>query len=246
LLRFRFWIVGALLTMTACNADSSRWVGTSDGGSSFDGSASNDAAAFSVAHVRVLDDLPTSGVDLVPGEVLEVRVELTDVSALPVLDARAEIAFIGQSMNSTASILVGYSDVEGVVKFYVQAGSLATSFQLRITVGLVELYVPIRILDRTSQPVEIAVSTAGADALESATIRAYANRTCLELDSDEPASAMITANGGSTLVTGTVMLVDLTSYAVAAAAQTTTGTILTGCIDGVTTATATPTVAVVP
>jgi len=244
LLRFRLIAASVLLATVGCSADSSQWIGTTDGGSQ--DAAATDGAAYSVAGIHLLDSLATSGISLVPGEVVGVRLGLTGYWSEPVDGARLEIALIGQSMNSTASLLVGYSDADGIVSFYLQAGSVPTSFELRVTVGFLELYVPIEVTDVASQTVQVSVSSSYPEPIESATISAYANRTCAELVPDEPSSATVTYAGGSTTFQGSVELFEGATYAIEVKAETTDGTNVHGCVDAVTTGGQPPVVNVAP
>lgn len=234
------------LVMVGCSADGASQYSEWDSSAGDSAVWNGDGATASVSGVRVLDTASADGIELTPGEVIEIRIVLTNLVGGAVEGARTEIALIGQSMNSTTSLLVGYSDLAGEVAFYLQAGSAPTSFQLRVTVGWVEIYVPVTVLDRASSVVQFSVESSTAATLESATVRAYANRTCDEIDDAEPASATVSADGGSTAIAASVMLYESTVYAVRAMAQTATGPIVESCEDGVTVDSTMPVVVYVP
>lgn len=233
LLCFRNLLAGSLLVVAACDADSSRdpsdgW--TSDAG--IGGDASVPTAADRVANLSLLGALTTSGLTLVPGEVVTVKVRLADLFGDPVVEARAEISLLGQSLNATASVLVDYSNEEGVVSFFVQAGSVPTSFQLRITSGSQDAYIPITVASTSSADVEFTVEPPYQATVTGATLRAYANRTCATLGTAEPASAMVRMD--PTMLAVSATLYAEATYAVTLDLETSEAGTLRGCVDGIT------------
>lgn len=236
-----------MLVTASCAADSDLG-GTDtppggDGGLVADGSTNT---ADQVSTLTLLGAVPTNGVSLVPGEVLTVKLVLSDVLGSPVQSARAEIALLGQSLNATASVLVSYSNEEGVVSFYVQAGSEPTSFQLRVTAGTQSAYVPITVVDADSAEVELAMSTPAEYTIASASVRAYANRSCATLTTTEPASTSATAEVSANTASAWPTLFESVTYAITVSAELSNGLRLSACVDGVSSTDATTAVELVP
>jgi hypothetical protein len=204
------------LVAGACNADQSVYR------SGWDASSNSDAAYHYAADITLVAPTPEITPELVPGEVLTVTVRIADDFDYPVAGERIAFALLGQSMDSSLSALYATTDADGFARIYLRAGQTPTSFQVRVSLSSSTSYIPVTVKATLLVDLAVSVDPSVAQYVENVSVKAYAARTCAEIEGVPPSATLNISSGVATAdLTG---LSSGTSYAVVAKATDSTGT----------------------
>lgn len=245
-LRLRWLLLGVASCLVGCSASTTTTYGVdgaSDMGVASDSSVGTDASTpsdastvftdasyFGTSSLQLQSYDPGYPIELAPGQALRLTIRALDGLAAPAGNVLITFALLGSTEGATLLDIFGYTDVNGLVSFYVQAGYQATTFQVRVSSQDGAIYVPIVVRDATLVDLPISLDPGVLGLVSDATVQAFAGVTCDAVLGVPPSASDSFDSNGAAKLQSVASSID---YAIVATAMLSGGTQVQQCVSGV-------------